>query len=145
MQAPRLRLGFTLLELLVVITIIGLLASVGLASYSRAQARARDARRQSDLTTVRNSLEIYYAENNSYVSTSDIWRDASEALSVLDPIYIRGLPDDPGGAGSVPYRYTSVSNGQGYCLAANLETADTTQSSCTVTLETGYDYGLGNP
>ena len=145
MQAPRLRFGFTLLELLVVITIIGLLASVGLASYSRAQARARDARRQSDLTTMRNSLEIYYAENNAYVSTGDVWRDVSDALVELDPTYIRGLPSDPGGSGSVSYRYRSISNAQGYCIAANLETAETTQSSCTVTLESGYDYGVGNP
>jgi len=137
--------GFTLLELLVVITIIGLLASVGLASYGRAQARARDARRQSDLTTLRNSLEIYYAEMNSYPATGGAWQDAETALAVLDPTYIRGVPSDPGGAGSVPYRYRDVSSGQGYCIGGNLETAETTESTCTVSLEGGYDYGVGNP
>ncbi len=53
--------GFSLIELLVVITIIGLLASVGLTSYTRAQERARDAKRQSDLISLKNALEIYYA------------------------------------------------------------------------------------
>lgn len=136
--------GFTLLELLVVITIIGLLASVGLASYGRAQARARDARRQSDLTTLRNSLEIYYAEMNQYPEGD--WQDVDIVLKDdLVPTYIRVIPSDPGGAGSVAYRYRSVSSGQGYCIAGNLETAEETESTCTVSLEPGYNYGVGNP
>lgn len=136
--------GFTLIELLVVITIIGLLATVGIASYSRAQGRARDAKRQSDLTSLRNALEIYYAESNVYVDTSDNWRDVSTALAALDPTYIRGLPSDPGGKG-LTYRYRSASGAQNYCLEALLETAESTQSNCAVGLEGSYNYGVGNP
>jgi prepilin-type N-terminal cleavage/methylation domain-containing protein len=136
--------GFTLIELLVVITIIGLLSSVGLASYTRAQERARDAKRQSDLTSLRNSLEIYYAENNAYVDTSGSWQDIDDSLDVLMPIYTKVLPADP--KKDRVYRYRSVTN-QGYCLEAILETATETQTTCdaAVSLETDYNFGIGNP
>ncbi|OGC61259.1 hypothetical protein A2890_02230 [candidate division WWE3 bacterium RIFCSPLOWO2_01_FULL_53_14] len=137
------KLGFTLLELLVVITIIGLLASVGLASFTRAQARARDAKRQSDITSVRTALEIFYAENNVYPDTGGGWQNIETILDTLIPTFIKVLPADPGGEG-LPYRYRSVTN-QGYCLGGKLETATATSTTCTVSLETNYNYGLGNP
>jgi len=137
------RKGFTLLELLVVITIIGLLSSVGLASYTRAQARARDAKRQSDLSSLRNSLEIYYSENNSYVDTGGSWQSPETALAGLVPDYTKVLPTDPGGEG-LDYKYRSVTN-QGYCLEAKLETAESPSTTCTVSLDTNYNYGVGNP
>jgi len=139
---PRTKSGFTLIELLVVITIIGLLASVGLASYTRAQARARDAKRESDLTTLRNALEIFYSENNHYVDTSGGWQDISNALTSLVPTFTKQLPADPGGGGKA-YRYSGTS--QGYCLEAVLETASSSQSTCTGSLESSYNYGVGNP
>jgi general secretion pathway protein G len=137
------RRGFTLIELLVVITIIGLLSSVGLASFTRAQERARDVKRQSDLTTLRNSLEIYYAENNAYVDTGGSWQDVESSLDVLVPTYTKFLSADPGGKGLI-YRYRSVTS-QGYCLEAKLETGTSPQTTCTVSLETDYNYGVGNP
>ena len=137
--------AFTLIELLVVISIIGLLSSVGLASFTRAQERARDAKRIGDLTTLRNSLEIYYAENNAYVDTGGSWQDVESSLDVLVPIYTKFLSADPGGKGLI-YRYRSVTT-QGYCLEAKLETATETQTTCdaAVSLETDYNYGVGNP
>ncbi|HLL60096.1 MAG TPA: prepilin-type N-terminal cleavage/methylation domain-containing protein [Candidatus Nitrosocosmicus sp.] len=53
--------GFTLLELLVVIGIIGILVSMGFASYSTAQKKARDARVKGDLKAIQTSLEQYYS------------------------------------------------------------------------------------
>lgn len=58
--------GFTLLELLIVISIIGILVAVGLASYSSAQVKARDSRRLQDMKTVQTAMEQYFAENNAY-------------------------------------------------------------------------------
>jgi prepilin-type N-terminal cleavage/methylation domain-containing protein len=52
------RRGFTLIELLVVIAIIGVLSSVVLASLNTARAKARDARRVSDLQEIRNALAL---------------------------------------------------------------------------------------
>lgn len=55
--------GFTLLELLVVIGIIGILVSLMTVSYSSAQRSARDSRRKQDLTSIQNAMEQYYAQN----------------------------------------------------------------------------------
>jgi len=52
--------GFTLIELLVVVSIISLLSSIVLASLNTARAKARDARRKSDLNEIRTALEFYF-------------------------------------------------------------------------------------
>lgn len=55
------RKSFTLLELLVVIGLITVLMSFGIASYSTAQQKARDSKRKSDLKLLQNSMEQYYS------------------------------------------------------------------------------------
>lgn len=56
--------GFTLLELLVVIGIIAILVSLGVSSYSTAQKKARDAKRQSELKSFQNAMEQCYSVND---------------------------------------------------------------------------------
>lgn len=58
--------GFTLIELLVVVAIISLLSSIVLSSLNSARAKARDARRLSDLHQIRNALELYFDDKGSY-------------------------------------------------------------------------------
>ncbi len=79
--------GFTLVELLVVITIIGLLSSVVLASLNEARSRARDARRISDLNTIQTALALYYEDNGHYPfhdKNNDGIHDCDEAAGVTD-------------------------------------------------------------
>lgn len=63
--APRSfsEMGFTLLEMLVVIGIIAILVSLGFASYSTVQKKARDAKRQGDLKGAQEIMEQCYAVN----------------------------------------------------------------------------------
>ena len=58
--------GFTLIELLVVITIIAVLSGVAMISFSAAGKGARDARRKSDLETIRQALVMYRSDEGCY-------------------------------------------------------------------------------
>lgn len=58
--------GFTMIELLVVIAIIGILSTLAIVSLNSARARARDAKRVSDMKQVQTSLELYFADKNGY-------------------------------------------------------------------------------
>jgi prepilin-type N-terminal cleavage/methylation domain-containing protein len=58
--------GFTLLELLVVISIIGILVTMALAAYSTAQMRARNSKRIDDMKAIQNGMEQYYSDHNAY-------------------------------------------------------------------------------
>lgn len=58
--------AFTLIELLVVISIISLLSSIVLASLNSARAKARDARRDSDIHNLQIAIQLYYDTNGEY-------------------------------------------------------------------------------
>jgi prepilin-type N-terminal cleavage/methylation domain-containing protein len=58
--------GFTLLELLIVIVIIGILALLIIPNITSAPKKARDTKRKTDITTVRKGLEEYFVNNNVY-------------------------------------------------------------------------------
>jgi len=58
--------GFTLIELLVTITIIGVLAAIGLTSYATATQKARNSRRAADIQQLRSALEMYRTDNGEY-------------------------------------------------------------------------------
>ena len=58
--------GFTLIEILVVATIISLLAAAASVAYSQLSKQSRDARRKTDLEQVRAALEMYRSNNDDY-------------------------------------------------------------------------------
>ena len=68
----RLKQGFTLVELIVVIAVIGILAAITAVGMGRFQADTRDARRASSVTVISEALEKYYDENGEYPSCDDI-------------------------------------------------------------------------
>lgn len=67
----RKRTGFTIVELLIVIVIIGILAAITVVAYNGLQQRARDAQRQSDTKYLAKVLELYYIDNGSYPAPPD--------------------------------------------------------------------------
>ncbi|MFA5926636.1 MAG: prepilin-type N-terminal cleavage/methylation domain-containing protein [Patescibacteria group bacterium] len=62
----RYKKAFTLIELLIIIVIIGVLATVAVAQYGEAKARNRDARRRADLKQISTAIEMYKINNGSY-------------------------------------------------------------------------------
>lgn len=59
-------IAFTLVELLVVVSIIGLLTSIVIASLNSSRTKARDSRRVSDIREIRSALELYYTDVREY-------------------------------------------------------------------------------
>ena len=62
----KLQAGFTIIELLIVIAIIGILATLVLTNFQGAQAKARDVTRKSDINSLYQKLEEFYNENGGY-------------------------------------------------------------------------------
>jgi prepilin-type N-terminal cleavage/methylation domain-containing protein len=60
--------GFTLVELLIVITLIGILATITSGNFFKSIKRAKDGKAISDIQEIAKALEMYYARNDSYPS-----------------------------------------------------------------------------
>ncbi|MSO50802.1 MAG: hypothetical protein CK533_07575 [Acidobacterium sp.] len=78
--------GFTMIELLVVITLIVILATVGMAQYRNSVTRAEEAVLKENLFRMRDAIDQFYADKNKY--PTDLAELSSES-------YIREVPTDP--------------------------------------------------
>lgn len=79
--------GFTLVELLIVIIIIGILATLVIVTFSGVQAKARDSQRETDINAVNSHIQAYYAEHGWYPTLAQL-TDAtwvSTNMKGLDP------------------------------------------------------------
>tara|TARA_R110000772_G_scaffold72505_10_gene158119 strand:+ start:25965 stop:26444 length:480 start_codon:yes stop_codon:yes gene_type:complete len=115
------RNGFTLVELMVVIFILGLLTTIVVINVLPSQDRAMVQKAQADIATLGQALEMYRLDNLSYPGSSD----GLQALIAPPPSltttaryrqggYIKKLPDDPWGR---PYQYDNPGRqGPGYDL-----------------------------
>ena len=128
--------SFTLIEILVVTTIIVLLTSIAAVSYSQFSKSSRDARRKTDLEQLRAALEMYRSNNDTYPVGN--WSN----LSVLTTTYIQSLPTDPKST-SYSYYYSGAVND--YTVGSYLESGGTSCVAAGCTVDCNYclgPYGL---
>jgi prepilin-type N-terminal cleavage/methylation domain-containing protein len=124
--------GFTLIEMLVVISIIGILATLLLANFNSARGRARDAQRISDMKNMQTALRMYYNDMEVYPgdngthslvaacgvggTESCVWgTDIFQSTS--GQTYIAQLPGDPDEDPVREYKYDQISTDDFYLMA----------------------------
>lgn len=120
MKQRRTEAGFSLLELLVVISIIGILLAIGAVGFTAAQRRGRDARRRADMQAWQDALEQLYAEETDYDGDPDNGCQAAVTANMNGE-----APTDPKPSQS----YTTDCDDDEYCLCATLERADGNNSA----------------
>lgn len=132
--------GFTLVELMVVIVIMGVLVSIGTFAFQSSQKKSRDSRRKSDLDQITKALEMYNTDVGNYpAGGAAATADAGKIIGCGDTVkvacnwgegfvnttkatYMVKLPKDP--AENRTYYYERVGNG--YRLYARLENIEDT-------------------
>jgi len=115
--------GFTLIEIIIVIVIIGLLTALVVGNLITSLKKSRDTRRKSDLDNIRSALEIYYEDNRRYPVLSEFTAGNNRlCIPVNDcsiKVYMEKVPKDP--LTKQSYGYETDEFGSYYKLYANLE------------------------
>lgn len=135
----KINYGFTLLELLIAMAILGILTSFLFTTYSSTQKKARDAQRKSDLREIQEALEMYLNDKGLYPASSNgqivgcgacnslpsvcLWDNQPEFRDTVPAncgaIYMKKLPKDPLSAQN--YYYWVSTDQKSYKLYACLE------------------------
>lgn len=136
MTLQRKQQGFTIVELLIVIVVIGILAALVITTFTGIQKRARNTERETDIKALHGQVEAYFAQEGRYPTLANLneatWR--GDNMKGLD----EGALQDPKGtaaqlvdtAGANNYAYVVTPAGcdnagtdcDGYTLTATLET-----------------------
>ncbi len=122
----RLSFGFSLVELMVTITIIGILAAIVYANIGAAGPKARNAERQADLRNLQSAIQLYKNKYGTYPSAGCAVVSGTWAYEDSCPVYISGLApefmsvlphDDYLSAGARGYSYMTNANRTVYKIA----------------------------
>lgn len=141
--------GFTLIELMVALAIIGIVFGVVMVSAAAIQKAGRDTQRQTDLRSLQSALQQYYSDNNAYPSALPAaGLPLSGKVNNIDKTYLSKVPPDPQGTSycykgstgpTLPLATCAGSTCQYYSLCAALENP---KSSGTCGCGTGFDFEL---
>ena len=172
-QKAKRNLGFTIVELLIVIVVIAILAAISIVAYTGIQARARDTTRKNDLAAIAKALEVRAIDNthtlghgNSCTSTSSTsgWfsqtgmslsgtnygsNSAAHCLSLESNTSViykdsSGATSCASGAPDTCFAYMYCSAGNYTYIFAHLETVNTTSTSVDgAGCQTAYDTTWG--
>jgi type II secretion system protein G len=131
----KLSYGFTLMELMVVMAILGVIIAISTNSFLGAKLKSRDAKRKNDLVQVSRALELYYNDHGRYPadgsgghvygcgassSSSCEWGEESFE-DQYNNVYLEKMPSDPLANSGYDYVYRASGDGLMYQLFARLE------------------------
>jgi prepilin-type N-terminal cleavage/methylation domain-containing protein len=131
------RHGFTLIEILVVVAIIGILMAAGFVAFTNARRGSRDARRQSDMRAMQNAFEQYYnANDDAYASDPNL---------MLNSFTAGAKPRDPQQGKNYTTTMTGINgtSASGYCICADVEQTskgNSASDTCAFTTNNSGDF-----
>lgn len=134
--------GFTIVELLIVIVVIGILAGLVIVTYNGIQQKARDTERKTDINALHGQLEAYQAQNGKYPTLANVNDTVfrSTDMKGLDPAALA----DPKNAASQTLVAAPATNNYAYAVTPaacdNDVGGDCLQYTLTATLEGGGTY-----
>jgi general secretion pathway protein G len=151
MRSLKQQKGFTIVELLIVIVVIGILATLVIVTFTGIQQKARNSQRQTDINAVDSHVEAFFAQYGYYPTLKDLQTASflSTYMKGLDP---EALKDPKGGtvagtASATNYSYVAATSTSG-CVNTTVTDptgADTSNNGCdsftlTAKLEGSADY-----
>ena len=134
--------GFTIVELLIVIVVIGILAGLVVTTFTGIQQKARNTERQTDIKAVHGQVEAYYAQNGKYPTLANLndstWRSTN--MKGLDP---EALKDPKGSAQTLTATPSSTSYSYAVFASDGTTACDNTTTDCAVYTLTATNEGGG--
>jgi type IV pilus assembly protein PilA len=134
--------GFTIVELLIVIVVIGILATLVIVTFSGIQQKARNTKRQTDINAIDSTIEAFYASSgNGYYPTLANMNDPTFRSTNLKGFDPSALQDPKGSSQTMAAASTATT----YGYVATPANCDNTTTQCTAfvltaTLEGGTTY-----
>jgi type II secretion system protein G len=157
MKLPRQK-GFTLIEILIVISILGIISTVALGNFRNSQLKGRDLRRKEDLRHLKAAVELYYNDYGRYPSADGGGRILGCPTSSSAPcewgvgtftdgktLYEQKVPADP--SRTLTYFYKTSSDASRYQIFARLENTKDPMILTGLNVDCGVtcNYGVSSP
>lgn len=130
--------GFTIVELLIVIVVIGILATLVIVTFANVQKKGRDSQRQTDVNAITSQVEAFYAQYGYYPTVTDL-NTASFRTTYMKGLDPEALKDPKGastnidGATATATKYQYLATGASACsntTATDPTGAVTTNNGC---------------